>query len=560
MTNAVEVKEQVNLPLAKCMELVTSGIQYRLFRAAITVTIISLAVAFLMVMLSQSLIARQVGRAVNERTAPRRLFDKWVSRLSAPITEGELTTDLAALSGPGDPRWQEFKAWGKIPDDEHLRTLHEVAAGQTDCTDNFFNKLSEGRRRQFVGNASGPGIFAYLAEGNHLQQFQTLLQDSDRKLPMAFEKFQSLVQQWAKTVPQRQGIMQGHQAALNHVKSLLGERQAVDALAAADDNLLKGLEEQGFRMTDDQLAQVRREANLAVDARKITDLLKVPSVKQEIADRANIPLAQVDTDAYFAQINSESGATWLARHSASKEFASSAEALKVQPLKFVPGPTPDPTDQKYPKAAVPVKDASGKVTKDPQGKEITRMELTPQGQAMYDKNLATFIQGNAQRIREVVKDRLDRQELADIEAAVAESGGSGGFSNRTVWLIIVSFLVCVVGIANAMLMSVTERFREIATMKCLGATDNFIMINFILESIMQGVAGGIVGSILGFLLGSLRAWASYGNMAWQNFPMGQVLAMAGIALVVGVVVSALAAMYPAYVAARLAPMEAMRIE
>jgi cell division protein FtsX len=234
--------------------------------------------------------------------------------------------------------------------------------------------------------------------------------------------------------------------------------------------------------------------------------------------------------------------------------------LKVKPLEFVPGSTPDPESSKYPKSEIPVKDANGKETQDAQGKVITKAELTPEGQAMYENDLAPFIQSTAQRIREVVKDRLDRQELADIEAAVAQSGGSTGFSNRTVWLIIVSFLVCVVGIANAMLMSVTERFREIATMKCLGATDNFIMINFILESIMQGVAGGILGSILGFLLGSLRAWASYGNMAWQNFPLGQVLATAGTAMVVGVVVSALAAMYPAYVAARLAPMEAMRIE
>jgi hypothetical protein len=560
MTNAVQVKEQVNLPLGKCMELVTSGIQYRLFRAAITVTIISLAVAFLMVMLSQSLIARQVGRAVDERTAPRRLFDKWVSRLAAPITEAELTADMASVTGPGDPRWQEFKTWGKIPDDAHMQTLHDIALQQTDCQDNFFDKLSEGRRRQFVGSASGPGIFAYLAEGDHLQQFQIRLKDSDRKLPIAFDKFQTLVQQWAQTTGERQQIIQGHRAALEHVKSLLGEQQAVDALARADGKLLNSLKELGFQMTDDQLVQVRREANLAVDARKITDLLKVPLVKQEVADRANIPLSQADTDAFYSQLNSDSGANWLAKLSASKEFAAAAEALKVKPLEFVPGSTPDPSAQKYPKSAVPVKDANGKVTKDAQGNDLTRMELTPEGQAMYQKDLAPVIQANAQRIREVVKSHLDRQELADIEAAVAQSGGSTGFSNRTVWLIIVSFLVCVVGIANAMLMSVTERFREIATMKCLGATDNFIMINFILESIMQGVAGGIVGSILGFLLGSLRAWASYGNMAWQNFPLGQVLATAGVAMVVGVVVSALAAMYPAYVAARLAPMEAMRIE
>jgi len=50
------------------------------------------------------------------------------------------------------------------------------------------------------------------------------------------------------------------------------------------------------------------------------------------------------------------------------------------------------------------------------------------------------------------------------------------------WLVVLSLLVCLVGIANAMLMSVTERFREIGTMKCMGALDGFIIKLFILES------------------------------------------------------------------------------
>ena len=141
-----------------------------------------------------------------------------------------------------------------------------------------------------------------------------------------------------------------------------------------------------------------------------------------------------------------------------------------------------------------------------------------------------------------------------------QAGTILGFNSRMLSLIGVSFMVCIVGIANAMLMSVTERFREIATMKCLGATDGFIMVNFILESVMQGVAGGVMGVFLGFLLGTLRSWASYGWLALSNYPAMPILAAAGVALAVSILISALAAVYPAYVAARLAPMEAMRIE
>ncbi|HOT52163.1 MAG TPA: hypothetical protein PLI07_14365, partial [Candidatus Hydrogenedentes bacterium] len=51
-----------------------------------------------------------------------------------------------------------------------------------------------------------------------------------------------------------------------------------------------------------------------------------------------------------------------------------------------------------------------------------------------------------------------------------------------VWLAAISLLVCVVGITNAMLMSVTERYREIGTMKCLGALDWFVVKLFLIEA------------------------------------------------------------------------------
>ena len=172
------------------------------------------------------------------------------------------------------------------------------------------------------------------------------------------------------------------------------------------------------------------------------------------------------------------------------------------------------------------------------------------------------------RIREVAEDRLEQSRLRGIEANVSEAAGTdedgdgffAGFSARTAWLIVVSFIVCIVGIANAMLMSVTERFREIATMKCLGATDGFIMINFVLESCLQGLVGGVIGAVLGVLLGIIRATVSYGLMSLEHMPWGDIFQMAGLSMVVGLAISALAAVYPAWAAARLAPMEAMRIE
>ena len=57
---------------------------------------------------------------------------------------------------------------------------------------------------------------------------------------------------------------------------------------------------------------------------------------------------------------------------------------------------------------------------------------------------------------------------------------------KQVWLVCMSLLVAIVGIMNAMLMSVTERFKEIGTMKCLGALDSLIVRLFMIEAVFHG--------------------------------------------------------------------------
>ena len=68
---------------------------------------------------------------------------------------------------------------------------------------------------------------------------------------------------------------------------------------------------------------------------------------------------------------------------------------------------------------------------------------------------------------------------------------------RLQWLVALSLLVCAVGITNSMLMSVSERFREIGTMKCLGALDQFIVKIFMIEAFMIGVIASALGWVLG---------------------------------------------------------------
>ena len=131
-------------------------------------------------------------------------------------------------------------------------------------------------------------------------------------------------------------------------------------------------------------------------------------------------------------------------------------------------------------------------------------------------------------------------------------------SSKQTWLISLSLLVCVVGIANAMLMSVTERYREIGTMKCLGALDSFIIKLFLLESTFQGVAGTLVGIVVGLVMTMMLALIDYGMFVFQYFPTGGILRSTLAAIVSGTLLSLIGAMLPAYKAAKMEPVEAMR--
>jgi ABC-type lipoprotein release transport system permease subunit len=131
---------------------------------------------------------------------------------------------------------------------------------------------------------------------------------------------------------------------------------------------------------------------------------------------------------------------------------------------------------------------------------------------------------------------------------------------QTRWLLGLALLVAFVGILNAMLMSVTERFREIGTMKCLGALDSFIIKLFLIESLFQGGVGTVIGILVGLLLSLAAATASYGAAAWNNLPWADLGLGVLISLAIGVGLTVAGAVYPAWQAARMQPIEAMRVE
>ena len=123
-----------------------------------------------------------------------------------------------------------------------------------------------------------------------------------------------------------------------------------------------------------------------------------------------------------------------------------------------------------------------------------------------------------------------------------------------------ALLTCAVGIANAMLMSVTERFREIGTMKCLGAPDGLVVKLFLLESSMLGIVGAVLGIVLGVVVGLLAALLQFGTYGVTYFPQVEALQVLGGAILAGLLLAVIGAVYPAAVAARMTPVDALRVE
>lgn len=118
---------------------------------------------------------------------------------------------------------------------------------------------------------------------------------------------------------------------------------------------------------------------------------------------------------------------------------------------------------------------------------------------------------------------------------------------------IITLFGAAVGLMNIMLVSVTERTKEIGTLKAIGANNTNILVQFLLEAIVICLLGGILGIVLGVSIGNVVSMMIDGKfiMPWNWISLG-----IGFCIVVGIV----SGIYPAIKAAKLDPVEALRYE
>jgi len=130
---------------------------------------------------------------------------------------------------------------------------------------------------------------------------------------------------------------------------------------------------------------------------------------------------------------------------------------------------------------------------------------------------------------------------------------------RTIWIVVISLLVTVIGIANALLMSVTERFKEIGTMKCLGALSSFIRQMFLIESALIGVAGSFLGALVGALFPLITYGFTLGfGIVFTSMNYGMLVGAIVLSIIAGTILSIIAAIYPATFASKMIPAMALR--
>ncbi|ATC93101.1 ABC transporter permease [Pseudoalteromonas tunicata] len=161
------------------------------------------------------------------------------------------------------------------------------------------------------------------------------------------------------------------------------------------------------------------------------------------------------------------------------------------------------------------------------------------------------------RQRHKIKDGQD----SDFEFETAEKARAnfdkftGSATAITAGIVGISLIVGGIGVMNIMLVSVTERTRVIGTLKALGATPGFIMLQFLVEAVVLSLFGGLIGLALGYGMAAMIS-AMVPSMPDAFIPGWAIMLSFGFTSMIGIVFG----LAPAIKAARLNPIDALRYE
>ena len=494
----IDVRKQHVMSFRETWHLCIQGVKHRLFRSALTLAVVVLAVAFFMFLLSESMFERAVARGVTGEDAAARASQVLLTEMLSPASDAISVERLAEASGTlvdyGDGTGaHDASAWYVAPTgfaEERVAALARLAKRERVYA-KWLDDLPVGKRIVLVGKRTGRAAFRHMIE-NREELHRQLGIMVDVRVPGRLEGLDAFLDAFPAYEKEMAAFTAAWNAAVAKAVAATAaatgarpvDRWVPDAPEADAEAWRASLAAIGFAFPPENLRLMRTQLREANEYADVLDALNRPALRKE----------------------------WSTKFRETK--ATSAE-------------------EKMPQLA------------DPRA-----AQLLPQFPAELLPRIAA---------RHAVAARLAllQDRLAPVLRAKTAAFGLTG---RQIFLLCISFLVCMVGIANAMLMAITERFREIATMKCLGATDGYILSQFMLEAALQGFFGGLLGAVVGFVIAVARSGLAYGAHLWRYFPAGEVALCFVFSLAAGVLLSALASMQPSWSASRMAPMEAMRVE
>ena len=173
------------------------------------------------------------------------------------------------------------------------------------------------------------------------------------------------------------------------------------------------------------------------------------------------------------------------------------------------------------------------------------------GEVAHAQTQVVGILRQQHRLMDAQQDDFTVRNLADLAATQEKTADSQ--AGMLLNVAAVSLLVGGIGIMNIMLVSVTERTREIGIRLAIGASENKVMLQFLIEAVVLSAAGGLIGIAMG--IGGALAMARIMGWPFVLAPFW-ILAAFGLSMGIGVVFG----FYPARKAARMNPIDALRFE
>src|SRR5664280_128155 len=186
------------------------------------------------------------------------------------------------------------------------------------------------------------------------------------------------------------------------------------------------------------------------------------------------------------------------------------------------------------------------------GESASFSELLVQGKTPATLSLAeSEVESTLASLNDTTVANLPFTVIDSASLLSTATSSSKTFTALLGWVAAVSLLVGAIGVMNIMLVTVTERTREIGIRKAIGAPKSVVLSQFLIEAVVISMLGGVIGLLAGLVVVRFKIDGVQPVLATYSIPLAF-----GVALLVGV----FAGLYPAYRAASLRPIDALRYE